>query len=306
MRLALALLAGALATPAAAQELPVTLPGHATWTMTVERTRERTRQDVAPQIARSVSTTDVDWTAGDDGGVITLRIRSAPLDGPGASGFAASSLLDQPIVLEVDSSLAPTSIRNWSQVLARLEQNIDRTVTEPAAAAAKKIYSDMSPELAAQVVSRELSLVARSQGTALTLGEPVSYEDALPNPLGGPAIKAVGSYELQAYDAVAGRAVIAWRQAMDPESARKSLTQALTAMTARLAPDKLKEAEAAFTGMQIGREDVCRHEIDIPTGLALKVVCTSAISNSAKGETATNLDRWTITQTRPQSSAKTN
>lgn len=307
MRLALALLAGALATSAAAQELPVTLPGHATWTMTVERTRERTRQDAAPQIARSVSTTDVDWAADGDGGVITLRVRSAQLDGPGASGFDASSLLGQPIVLEVDSSLAPTSVRNWSQVLAWLEQNIDRTVTEPAAAAAaKKIYSDMSPELAAQVVSRELSLVALSQGTALTLGEPVSYEDALPNPLGGPAIKAVGSYELQAYDAVAGRAVIAWRQAMDPESARKSLTQALTAMTARLAPDKLKEAEAAFAGMQIGREDVCRHEIDIPTGLALKVVCTSAISNSAKGETATNLDRWTITQTRPQSSAKTN
>ena len=50
MRLALALLAGALATPAAAQELPVTLPGHATWTMTVERTRERILAN-APELA---------------------------------------------------------------------------------------------------------------------------------------------------------------------------------------------------------------------------------------------------------------
>jgi hypothetical protein len=304
---ALALLAAGLAAPATAQDLPVTLPDQATWTMTVERTRERTRQNAAPQAARSVSTTDVDWTAGADGGVVTLRVRSAQLDGPDAAGVDTSSLLDQPVVLEVDPSLAPTRIRNWSQVRTLLEQSIDKAVAEPAAAsAAKKIFGDLSPELAAQVVSREWSLATLSQGTALTLGEAVTYEDALPNPLGGPAIKALGSYELQAYDAAAGVAVVAWKQAFDPKSASDSLGQALSAMTARLAPDKAKEAQAAFAGMRISREDVCRHEIDIPTGLALKVICTSAISTSARGETATNLDRWTITQTRPQSSAKTN
>lgn len=307
MRLAATALATAIAAPAAAQDLPIVLPDQATWTMTVERTSERNRPNAAAQIARSVSTSDVDWTAEGDGGVITLRVRSAQLDGPNAAAFDANALLDQPVALEVEPSLAPTKVRNWPQVRTLLEQTIDKAVTEPTAAlTAKKIFSELSPEQAAQVVSREWSLATLSQGTALKLGDPVEYEDALPNPLGGPPIRSVGTFELQAYDAAAGRAVIEWKQAFDPKSASASVGQALSAMMARLAPDKAKEVQAAFAGMQINREDACRHEIDIPTGLALKVVCTSAMTTSAKGQTATNLDRWTITQTRPQPSAKIN
>jgi len=61
-------LAAAIAAPAAAQDLPIVLPDRATWTMTVERTSERNRPNAAAQIARSVSTTDVDWAADGDGG----------------------------------------------------------------------------------------------------------------------------------------------------------------------------------------------------------------------------------------------
>lgn len=307
MKLASALLLGALAAPAAAQDLPIVVPDRATWTMTVERTRERIRQGAAPQIARSTSTTDVDWAAGGDGGVITLRVRSAQLDGPNAAAFDTASLLNQAVELEVDSSLMPTRVRNWPQVRAMLDQTIDKSMPDAAvAAAAKKVFADLSAEQAAQIVGREWALVTLGQGTSLKLGEPVSYQDKLPNPLGGPPIDADGTFELQAYDKAGERAVVAWKQAFDPKSAAASLGQALSAMTARVAPDRAKEAQAVFAGMSISREDTCRHEIDIPTGLALKVVCTSAMATGAKGQTATNLDRWTITQTRPQPSAKIN
>lgn len=306
MRLVSALLLAAAAAPAAAHDLPIAVPDRATWTMTVERTRERTREGSTPQVLRSTSTTDVDWAAlGGDGGVVTLRLRSAQLNG--AASAEAAGLLNQPVELEVDASLSPTRVRNWPQVRTLLEQTIDKTVPDAAAAAtAKRIFASLSPEQATQIVAREWSLATLGQGTSLNLGKPVSYQDKLPNPLGGPPIKADGTFELQSYDKAGGGAVITWAQAFDPKSAAASMGEALSAMTARLAPDRAKEAGAAFASMSISREDACRHEIDIPTGLALKVVCTSAITSGAKGETATNLDRWTITQTRPQPPAKLN
>lgn len=308
MRLVSVLLLAAAAAPAAAQDLPIAVPDRATWTMTVERTRERTREGATPQILRSTSTTDVDWAAtGEEGGVATLRLRSVRLDSPGAAAIDTAGLLNQPVELEVDASLAPTRVRNWPQVRALLEQEIDKATPDAtAAAAAKRIFAGLSPEQAVQVVAREWSLATLGQGTSLELGKPVSYKDKLPNPLGGPPIDTDGTFELQSYDKAGGGAVIAWTQAFDPKSASASIRQTLNAMTVRLAPDRAKEAEIAFADMSISREDACRHEIDIPTGLALKVVCTSAITSGARGETATNLDRWTITQTRPQPSAELN
>lgn len=306
MRLA-ALLIAAVAAPAGAQELPIALPSEAGWTMSAERQLERTRQGQAPQTSRFTSTADVAWKAGGEGGVVSLRVRSAEVDAAGAMAFDVRSLMNEEVVLDVDASLAPTRVRNWPQVRATLDATVDKAVADPAAASATKgIFANLTPEQAAQLVARDWALVTLAQGSALKLGEPVSYQGQLPNPMGGPPIDAVGTFELKAYDAAGGRAVVEWKQAFDPKSAADSVAQALSAMAMRMAPDKAKEAEAALRGMEIRREDACRHEIDIPTGLALKVVCTSAITTRAKGETATNLDRWTITQTRPQPSAKLN
>lgn len=301
-------LAAALAAagPTAAEDLPVRLPDAASWTFDVERTRERTAPDGKVVTAKATSRTSVTWRRAGDGGRAVLRTTQAKLDGASAESSELAPLLDLPIELDVDETLAPQRIDNWPRVLEALDAVIATTVPDPKLVpAARSVYADLSPEQAARLLMRDWALVSLAQGSSLSIGQPVSYQEKLANPLGGGPIDAVGTFELESYDAAAGTAVVVWRQAFDPKSAAASIAASIEGLAARLTPEHAAEARKAMADMSIARDDHCRHEIDIPTGLALKAVCSTRIAVVGQGSTRTALDRWTMTQTRPQTPAKT-
>lgn len=293
-----ALALGLMASPAFAQELPVKLADGATWTMSVQRDRERIQDGKAPQKSHTESTSTLTWK---QGGQLSVQPQSAKALGPGSEEINAQALLKLPVLLTVDEALTPTSIVNWTQVRQGLDELIDGSVSDPKVAAATKgAFTNLSPDVAAQVLMREVVLTSLGQGTALRLGQDVPYADNLPNPLGGPPIKAAGRFRLETYDARAGRALVTWTSAFDQASASESLRQSMNAMAQRVAPDNADEARKFFEGAKIDRQDTCRHQIDIPTGLAMKVECSSTIIITAQGRTGQNVDRWTITQSLPK------
>lgn len=301
MRAVAAIVALSTAAPAVAAELPVTLKDGATWTMTVSRERERQRGTAAPQVARFITSNQIVWRTHKDGDRLTTRMTEAKVDGAGSEALLAALGQEKPVELDVDESLTPERIRNWDEVRGGLEAFVAKSVNEPKAVdGVKALLGGMSPELAASVVMRELALVALGQGTALEVGQPLPYEDALPNPLGGPPIQSQGAYELVSLDPAQGRAVVSWRSALDPASMAESMTQGMEILLQRAAPDQADKVRAAFTGAKVQRDDACRHEIDITTGLAIKVECASTIEIVVQGETGRNVDRWTITQSLPK------
>ena len=303
MRTLAALALTAWAPAALATELPVKLEDGATWTVTVSRERERTRSSQPPQASRLVTAMRLTWAAkGDDGGQLTATTVSAEA-GPLAAPEDVMAALGQarPVVMDVDAALTPERIRNWSEVRGDLDAAVAKLTSDPkVAATAKGLFAGLSDAQAAQVVMRDLGMVAISQGTALDLGKPFDYEDNLPNPLGGPPIKSKGRFQLISLDP--GRAVIEWRQAFDPVSAAASLTMALEALMQQASPEQAPRVRDVFEGARVDRSDSCRHEIDVPTGLAVRITCSSTIEVTAQGETGRNVDRWTITQTLPRTS----
>lgn len=303
MRAAIALALAAWAPAAMAAELPVKLADGATWTVTVARERERTRSGQAPQASKLVTTLQLTWTArGEDGGqlrAVTVAADAGPLAAP--EDVMAALGQARPVIMDVDAALTPERIRNWDEVRGDLEAAVAKLTGDPKmAATAKGLFAGLSDAQAAQVVMRDLGMVAISQGMALEPGKPHDYEDNLPNPLGGPPIKSKGRFELISFEPAKGQAVVEWRQAFDPASATASLTVALESLMKKASPDQAPKVRKAFEGARVNRKDSCRHEIDAATGLAVHVTCTSVIEITAQGQTGRNVDRWTITQTLPK------
>lgn len=295
------LLLASLATPAAAQSLPVKVSDGASWTMSVEQSRETKRG--GQRQAWSFVTTKELTLQGDRLTIVPVSVKAEP----GLSEQAAAGRsLPVAVVLTVDETLAPLEVVNAPEVRAAVEAMIARSAGPEQTAAVNSVAPAMLDATVEVMAKSDLSRAALGQGADLKLGVAAAYEDHLPNPLGGPPILSKASFTLETYDRKTGRAVIAWRQQLDPKSTQESLSLALNALTAKVAPERVAEARAAFAKMTVTRDDACRHEIDIPTGLAVRVECSSLMVSGIGEETAQVTDRWTITQTLPQTSAKTN
>jgi hypothetical protein len=299
MRVLLAAAFAVAASPALAQPLPVNLDDGAAWTMTVERSREG---DAPAQAVTVKSSSALTWKKVGEAGELTTEITST--DAGAAEIAGALGLAHRPVRAAVDPALAPERIENWDEVREGLTKAMAKAVAGPKAAEAVEVatgvFAKLSAEEAAQVILRDQALAAISQGLDLELGQPVDYDDLLPNPLGGPPIKSQGRFELVSYDAAKGRAVVTWRQAFDQASATSSLLAAAEALLAQASPDQVDKLRATFQGAALDRLDTCRHEIDIPTGLAVRAACDTTIDITLQGETARNVDRWTITQSLPR------
>ena len=297
MRPAAAVLAAAIAAPAAAEDFPVRLDDGATWTMTVEHTIETDRAGVK-EIIGTTTTSQLVW----EPGVVTVRqvsIRGRE----GVPDEAVQALiLGVTVELTVDEALQPTGIRNEAQVRDAVAAMLKRTSPnspDPAAVGPGKaaIFKGMVEELAMRDVRR----ASLSQGLSLKLRKTIRYEDAVQSSFGGPPMAATGSFTLVSRDAATNRAVIDWSQKLDPDSARRGVASIATGAFDDLSEDQARTLHKSVTQLPFDQKEDCRHEIDIPTGLALKVQCSSTV---VLGDIS-RVERWTITQTQPQTPAKT-
>lgn len=299
----LAFAAVALAPAAAhAVDLPVRLHDGATWT----QTSVHSRTDVRNGATRASKTTGVTKaTYRKEGGAGSLRLDFVSFDVEGADaatreGLAAKARLVYPAVLEVDETLVPTRVHDWPRMRETIFEALAGTLPEPRALEAAKASFASMDDAQAATLFKEQGLVALGQGTGLEPGEARAYDSEVPNILGGPPILASGSFRLESVDKAKGRAVVTWSQTPDPASMTASLKVSLDAMIARVAPEKQAEAKAQFADLILERQESCRYEIDIPTGLATTTDCTVEIRSGLKTQAAQRTERWVITQSLPE------
>lgn len=291
--------------PAAAQalDLPIRLSDGATWTQTSVHTRTDTRESGS----RSTTATSVTRsTYRKDGEVGTLRIDFVSFDVEGVEGEAKAALVDKakliyPAVMEVDAELAPTRVRDWTKMRETIFEALAGMMPDPTALeTAKSMFAGMDDVKAASLF-KEQGLVALGQGSGLEPGEARAYDSEIPNILGGPPIKASGAFRLESVDPAKGRAILSWAQKPDPASLAASLKVSMEAMLARVAPERQAEAKAQFAKLTLERQEGCRYEIDIATGLAASTDCTVAINAGLPPQTGQRVERWVITQSVPES-----
>lgn len=291
----------ALATPVAAEpiELPVNLADGATWTIETKRTRTAQR-DGKPQEVVTTARYRAEYGVDKSGGVITLE----ETDSTGGGDLPANvdlSALDEPLVIEVDESLAPERLRNWPKLRSAFDNMIDQMALDPKARGAmKSLFASFSAEDAPGLLVRYMAYLGLGQGRAFELGEPLAYDTRIPFPLGGPPVAGRAQFLLESYDEASGRAVIVWTQAMDAESLRAATAHLVRTMMEKAGqPVDGAAFEAEFAKLAIKAEDRCRFDIDRLTGLALRTECGRSMVAMATGEVMRN-DAWIITQTLPE------
>lgn len=284
----------ALSMPLAvnAASLPIRLKDGATWTITAQHVRDSS----GPRAQKWALTTvkRLTWSAPGNGRGARLTV--TPLSAtPGAESppeIARARSLAVPAMLEVDESLTPGAVVNVDEVRAAFQIVIGRDVRGSEA---------LADAAAMAMIATEAAWAARGQGGDLELGKTFESDGEIENPIGGPPIQARDSYRLESYDPAAGRAVIVWRQTVDTAAFARTLVESLAARmrsaTPPMKPADIREALKDATGTI---ENTCRHDIDIPTGLAVKVACQTMNRMTVQGETRGATDTWTITQTLPE------
>lgn len=297
-----------LAMAASTFSAPLTLPKVARVEMSVERSREDVRNG---EIKSASSFTRYDKTieARDGGYRVTLKpVETRLPELPSATEqaklqAAVENLTNHTFVYAADESLAPRSMEGWSGVMAEIRKTLtalvgDSSEGRQALEAVLPVFERMTPQQAAAILLKEDGFLTIPVNVDLESGKPHTYEDLLPNPLGGPPIKADGVIALEKIDAARNVALVRWTLALNAQSAKDSMALALEALAARM-PQKpgAPDPRTALASLKLDRTSGCLYEIDLTSGLPLKADCESLITSSdPSGQTATRTERWVITQ----------
>lgn len=286
-----------LTAPADAETLPVKIADGASWTLVARHDREAVGagKNFSVVITKKLTFRRIDNKHG--------RLRMDHLAVEALSGIppeaAFTQTLDIPVEFDVDPTLSPIEVENLEAVRAATRSMILKS------GATSQQIDDMlkkSPNLlddtAMALVAKEISMAGRVQGLALSEGAPLHSTDQTQNPMGGPPIRTDVVISLDKIDGTAGRAFVTLSAKLDPKSMHDSMMVAFKRLST--SPDAAALAEADKT--RVVNETTCRNEIDMATGLALKVQCetrTTVINGASERGV---IDRWTITQTSPETS----
>lgn len=274
-----------LAAAVKAVPMEVRLKDGATWTVTAERTHTEQRDGASAGWSLRTER-QLRWRKGGLTGNDELTITPVKAEaGPGAAPeLAAAHAFPGPVTVEVDFQLKPMSFVDPKAVRA-IQAGL-----EPESAKGPAWRTDAA---AMARIAPELALVSRGQSHPLVPGKPQIYAPTLPGPVG--PVKGQGAFTLESHDPQAGRAVIVWRQTVEPAAIRESVEQAL-AMARKIDPTRAERLAREMPAFTTGFEDTCRYEIDLPTGLAARTVCDL----TAGSDTHRVSDRWVITQSLPE------
>jgi len=284
------LLAGGGA-PALAQEMPVRLKDGATWTVTAEHTQAA--ESMGPTHNWGLTTVKrVTWHAGRHGEPATITV--TPVSAKALPGspveIEAARSLAIPATLYVDDGLVPGPVINKDEVRAAFLK---------VAPSAKDDTTGLADAASKAMIASELLLTSQAQGVSFKAGKSISADAEMPNPMGGPPMRAVESASLEAYDKPAGRAVIRWRRVLDPSAFKASIESMLATFQQKAPPEKVEEARQALADAKMESQTVCRHEIDLASGLAVKTACDMTLSTTLHGKSQKVAEHWAITQTVP-------
>jgi hypothetical protein len=200
------------------------------------------------------------------------------------------------IELELDPEDATIlGVRNWQQLQETSRQVVDLLVADlsknqtpaDAISAVRKQMEGMfaTKESIEQNFTREPQLFFLTMGREFDPRNPASYEDKLPNPLGGEPFPAHGQFVVKTWDEAQKRLVVDWSQKVDPEQASAILERTLQA----IAKNAGRPAPSPSAVGQISISDAGSFTLDTATGwiVELRHTRTNEAGSNQQSDTLT-------------------
>jgi hypothetical protein len=214
------------------------------------KSRQKTQGDKAT--LKTTTRTDLEievLSASKDAFILAWTLGETRFDNPSQAEHrlvqkVANLLKGYRIVLELDSQAAIQGVQNWKQ-LKEASTNLLDTLTDELKVAG--IDQATVAKTRAQVASmfstkqqidqlgtREAQLFFMALGIEFEGGEPVEFEDKLPNPFGGEPFPSLARFALKEVDKKQGMAKVTWTQTVASEDARRIMEKTLKDLTQRL------------------------------------------------------------------------
>jgi len=190
-----------------------------------------------------------------------------------------SYFIGLPMNLRLDEVGAPIFIEDWSGLRRRTIEAVIQITPEAertpewrrGVEGFENIMAGWSESHAAQLFAPLVAHMSLCHETRLRIGETVSGEAQLPNPLGGPPMAATESYLLEEIDRSNGVARLVYTRALDPESATASIRESLI-LLARQSGRSTEELEREFAGLTITHDSRAECIVDLATGVTTSLV----------------------------------
>ena len=178
--------------------------------------------------------------------------------------------------MQTDALGSVTALVNGQEVVAHYRRVMDATLAwmkEKGASDADMAQVRagaaqlMDPATVELLAVKEPTIFYAASGGTYQLGEPQAYEDLLPNPLGGRPLPSKAHFLLSDLNRAENRALVEWRQTIDPDQAAAILRESLMAVARRM--NRPPPAEQDLPLIQV--EDQARFLFDTATGRPLSV-----------------------------------
>jgi hypothetical protein len=236
------------AATANAVALPVSVADGASWKIVADHSREVLRDGKADGWSLRTEKR-LTWRKG--GFTHNTELTVTPLSatpGPGSPPeLAAGRSFPVPVTIEVDDKVGPVGFADPPAVRAVFADIVKRDL---------KGQTSMADAAAMAMIASELAIASRGQNAPVVLGKPSTYEAMLPGPLLGLQVKAKAVYLLESFDPATGRAVISWKQDVDPASFKASVAEFLR-FVAKAKPEEVGRSQAELSSMTMTRADSC-------------------------------------------------
>ncbi len=213
----------------------------------------------------------VNWTMGE------TRFDQAEAAKNPIAKQAANLLRGFAILLEVSPSGELKGVKNWEELKAKATEALNAMVgvwrksgfNEQMISQLRAQVSSTfaTKEKITQMCTREPNLYFMALGRTYKPERTMTYDTLLPNPFGGEAFPATGSFALARYDKESGKAEVDWNQRIQPEAAKRVLTGTLK----KLAEQQGKEISEEHLPKNYRIEDSGKFVIDVPTGWVLSL-----------------------------------
>lgn len=218
-------------------------------------------------------------SANDDGYLVGWTAGETTFDSPSQAersflGHVVNLMNGRQIILEIDSHGAIRGVQNWKGLKEAALKSLDALAATEDAQNEKSDKTLMSSlraqwesmlgtkEQVEELCTREAKVYFKVLGRGYVRNEPFTYEDLLPNPLGGETFPTHARMALKTFDEQAGRAVITWSQTADPKEVTRILESMIKEMSARLGKQPLG---GAFP-KSISMHDTAEIVVDVTTG----------------------------------------
>jgi hypothetical protein len=148
------------------------------------------------------------------------------------------------VILRIDPTGVLKGVENWEELKDKASEALNAmSQIWSKSGLDAKLVTQMKEQLAStfatkekinQMCTREANLYFMALGRTYKIDKAMTYDTLLPNPFGGEAFPATGSFVLKSYDKKSGKATIDWKQHLLPKETSRVMKQTMERILKRL------------------------------------------------------------------------